>query len=491
MLPKPRIAAIDNENSALVAIADALNSSGAACLKLLYNGSLPEGATLEHVRVLFMDLHLSHASNDPTTHFSTIGGLLQEHIAPNNGPFLLIVWTLYPNQVEGLADLLCERLQEAPHAIPAQIKTLSKIDHIREDRVIAPEILVQAVRAMVISEPQIAALINWENRVSDAAAETVAELVKLVPNNKRDTASLVVELGRLLNALATEAVGSSNVSKDRFAAVNEALLPILYDRVSRLRMAAHDEKLWKEAIASPGNKADLSGEEAAHLNTMLHLDFDVKTTKPTDRGIVLEYPAAMLAEDAFREAFGMGINGFLENQLSLDPTADIRWVMVQIEGICDYAQAQAGPALYLLGVETAAKPTKAFPQAVWQSPVLIIDSEQKQILVNYRFGRTFTDALVRNNSKRYRLREALTNDLVSRFHSYGARPGIIAFKPASIPTPGESIARADPTDSIGATQSAVDNTPPSIGAPGATPIQQIDSGTNCTIGPGLLTGNLE
>ena len=30
MLPKPRIAAIDDENSALVAIADALNPSGAA-----------------------------------------------------------------------------------------------------------------------------------------------------------------------------------------------------------------------------------------------------------------------------------------------------------------------------------------------------------------------------------------------------------------------------------------------------------------------------
>jgi|GEM_PF-2426749 len=490
MLPRPRIAAIDNELSALIAIADALNDSGSACLKLLYSGALPEGSTLEHVRVLFMDLHLSHASNDPTTHFGTIGGLLKEHIAPNNGPFLLIVWTLYPNQVEGLEGFLCERLQDSPYAIPAQIKTLSKIDHIRQDKVIAPEKLVQAVRAMVTSKPQIAALINWENRVSDAAAETVAELVKLVPDDKRDTASLVVELGRLLNALATEAVGSSNVSKDRFAAVNEALLPILYDRVSRLRMAAPDERLWKEAIASPSKKADLSGEEAAHLNTMLHLDFDVQTTKPTDRGIVLEYPASMLDENPFREAFGMDTKGFLESQLSLDPTADLRWVMVQIEGICDYAQAQAGPALYLLGVETAAKPTKAVPQAVWQSPMVIIDNEEKQILVNYRFGRTFTDALVKNNSKRYRLREALTNDLVSRFHSYGARPGIIAFKQSSIPSSGGSIARAVPAESISATHSAIDN-PPSVASSDTAPIHQMDSGANCEIGPGLPAGNLE
>jgi hypothetical protein len=446
MLPKPRIAAIDNENSALVAIADALNGSGAACLKLLYSGALPEGATLEQVRVLFMDLHLTHATNDnKTQHFSTIGGLLQDHISTNNGPFLLIVWTLYPNQVDGLADFLCERLQETPHAIPAQIKTLSKIDHIREDRVVAPELLVQAVREMVTSEPQIAALINWENRVSNAAAETVAELVKLVPSDKRNTTALVVELSRLLNALATEAVGSSNVSKDRFAAVNEALLPILYDRVSRLRMAAPDEAFWQEAIPTPGKKADLSAQEAAYLNTMLHLDFEVHAIKPTDRGVVLEYPAVLLDKAAFRESFGMDTKGFLENQLSLDPAADVRWVIVQIEGICDYAQAQAGPALYILGVETAAKPIKTLPQAVWQSPVLILDSDQKQIFLNYRFGRTFTDALVKDNNKRYRLREALTNDLVSRFHSYGARPGIIAFKQAATPPLRENEGKAVPT----------------------------------------------
>ncbi|GGH10761.1 hypothetical protein [Silvibacterium dinghuense] len=340
MLPKPRIAAIDDENSALVAIADALNSSGAACLKLLYAGALPEGAKLEQVRVLFMDLHLSHPSNEnKTQHFSTIGGLLQENIAPNNGPFLLIVWTLYPGQVEGLAQFLCDRLQDTPHAIPAQIKTLSKVDHIRDHVVPAPEELVKAVKAMVTSEPQIAALINWETRVGDAAADTISELLKLIPSDKRDTASLVIEIGRLLNALATEAVGSSNVSKDRFSALNESLLPILYDRVSRLRMVAPDERLWKQAIPEPGKKADLSGEEAAHLNTMLHLDFDIQSTKATDRGMVLEYPSTLLEEVPFREAFGMSTKQFLRDQLSLDPEADVRWVLVQIEGICDHAQA--------------------------------------------------------------------------------------------------------------------------------------------------------
>ncbi|MFC6644681.1 hypothetical protein ACFQBQ_03555 [Granulicella cerasi] len=362
----------------------------------------------------------------------------------------------FPPQVEGLAQFLCERLQDTPHAIPTQIKTLSKIDHIRGTEVIDPAKLVQAVQKMVVSEPQIAALINWENRVSDAAADTIAQLVNLVPSDKRDTPALVVEIGRLLNALATEAVGASNVGKDRFAAVNEALLPILYDRVSRLRMAAPDERLWKQAIATPGKKADLSDEEAAHLNTMLHVDLDVSAVKPTDRGVVLECPAATLEDAPFREAFGMDTTSFLRDQLSLDPTANVRWILVQIEGICDYAQAQAGPALYVLGVETSAKQMKVSPQAVWQSPILAIENEQRQIFVNYRFCRTFTDALVKANNKHYRLREALTNDLVSRFHSYGARPGIIAFRQASLPKLSSAVAATPPEsqDPGGAEQKA-------------------------------------
>lgn len=434
MLPRPRVVAIDNDPDDLNAIADALNGAGTACLKLLYEGGLQEGTILEQVRVIFIDLHLSHPSGmNNQLHFGAIGALLKEYVAINNGPFILIVWTLYPTQVEGLNMYLCERLVNDPHAIPTRIETLSKIEHIRDKKVIDPSKLIADVKSTVKSLAPIAALVNWENRVTTAASETIAAVVGLVPNDKRDPANLEPELQRLLNALATEAVGSSNVSKDRFAAVNEALLPILYDRVSRLKVQRADEKLWDKAIAKPGQKSNISSVEAAQLNSMLHIDFDVRNASTMDRGVVLECPESLVVDDEFRRVFGMSSNRFVTDQLGFDPAPDgveIRWVMIQVEGVCDYAQAQAGPAPYLIGIEgPPASPPKP-PQAVWQSPTFWVDSRERAVYLNFRFGQSFSNTTSKGLKVLYRFREALTNDLVSRLHSYGARPGIISFRNA-------------------------------------------------------------
>ena len=451
MLPRPRVAAVDDEQIALNAIADALNGGGAACLKLLYNGGLAEGTSLEQVRVLFMDLHLSHPSGEnETQHFSTIGGILLEHIGPNNGPFALIVWTLYPTQVEGLSKFLCERLRDSPHAIPTQIKTLDKGDHIKGDTVIDPALLVKAVQDVVNSDPRVAALVNWEMRVNAAASETIAAVLNLIPNEKRDALGLVSELDRLLNALATEAVGGANVGKDPFAAVNEALLPILYDRVSRLKGEKTDEKLWSDAIQHPGRKASISSHEAAVFNTMLHVDFDTQNVSSMDRGVVLQCPAEFVVEEAFRHTFGMDPSRFLKEQLCLTPTpsvAEVHWLLVQVEGLCDHAQAQAGPAPFLLAVESPAGISKA-PQAVWQSPIVVLNGVETTIYVNYRFIVSFTKAGLQAFKPAFRLREAVTNDLVSRMHSYGARPGIITFREKQVPAQAvgaPAVARSETT----------------------------------------------
>ena len=459
MLPKPRIVAIDDEQDSLNAIADALNGAGAACLKLLYAGGLPEGTILEQVRVIFIDLHLSHPSGmNEAQHFSTIGGILQEYIAVNNGPFILIVWTLYPPQVDGLSKFLCERLLEHPHAIPTRIETLSKINHIRGAQVLDPAKLIDDVKTSVNALAHIAALVNWENRVTFAASETIAAVIGLVPDDKRGATTLEPEMERLLNALATEAVGSSNVGKDRFSAVNEALLPILYDRVSRLKVERADEKLWTKAIAKPGQKPNISRSEAARLNSMLHVDFDLRNVSVMDRGVVVECPAELVSDAQFRGSFGMTAERFLTEQLGFDPPPavnEVRWVLIQVEGVCDYAQAQAGPAPFVLGIECSMIGSPNAPQAMWQSPVLSIDSCERTVYLNFRFGQSYTKTTAKDFKLLYRFREALTNDVVSRMHSYGARPGIISFRATT--SKSEKGATAPPVGS---------ENPPAVGSIG-------------------------
>jgi hypothetical protein len=73
--------------------------------------------------------------------------------------------------------------------------------------------------------------------VLGASAATLSAVIDLatagVAPQDRDQA-----IGRLLFRFALEAVGAGNVESDRFRAVNEALLPILADRIASLRSTA-------------------------------------------------------------------------------------------------------------------------------------------------------------------------------------------------------------------------------------------------------------
>lgn len=428
MLPRPRILAIDDNVDHVTAIADALNEQGIACLKMLFNGAITPTGKLTHIRVLFMDLHLVQPGiGDPKIHYATIGGLLSEHISDGNGPFVLIVWTAHPDQVGGLSQFLNERLQDRPAAIPVSIESLSKSEHLTGAKIVDIPAFMRAIDVCLSRVPAVDALVNWEDEVTSAASATIAAVLELALHKK--SADLGSELSRLLNALATEAAGPAHAGKHRFAAVNEALLPILYDRVSQLKHA-NERRCWKKAIPQPGSPSDVDLTEAARLNTFLHIDTEVKRSQIDDRGMVLTREDAAWNEDSFRSWFGIGKDGFLSGQLRLPSEGTFRWVLVQVEASCDDAQGMAGPPPYLLGVEcperTAAK--MVCGTSLWMSPTIEIDSEPRRVITSFRFAPALPRTSLTEFTKLYRFREALANDIVTRWHSYGARPGIVQFR---------------------------------------------------------------
>lgn len=165
---------------------------------------------------------------------------------------------------------------------------------------------------------------------------------------------------------------------------------------------------------------------------MLHIDFDKHGVKVGDRGAVLEYPPERVSDDQFRRSFGMCAERFLREQLGLEMAiGDVRWSLVQAEGVCDYAQAKPGPVTYLLGEDAPPKAILKAPDAAWHSPVLWIDSSERNMHLNFRFGLSLVEEAVKGFRIRFRFREALMNEIVSRMHFYGARPGMIAFREAA------------------------------------------------------------
>ena len=431
-LPAPRIIAIDDEQDALDGITRGLNDYGAACLPVLFTA---EEAMTEcaHVRVIFADLHLIRGlPGDHNGDFSIIGRLVEE-IKPL-GPYLIVLWTQYPEQAENLYQYLIDNLGDV--AKPFSVQPLDKADHLdHKGNVKEPKALVGAIASAVAKQPQVGALLNWEDRVLGAAGDTVSSIAAMA-NEAVDGTSLDVELGRLLRHLAAGSVGRGHVEDDPFRAVNDALLPIVADHIGAMRSLSADDQLWRDAVGGMGRKGSLAGSQAARLNRLLHIVPLSADQDGSERGAVIGLPGEMLG-DSFLETFAIAPEKAMEEEFMCElPDNNIelaRWVLVQTQAACDYAQERPGPLPFHLGLwlpQSRVTPErKRKPKAaLWRSPNFEHQNEIWVLHVNARFSLSLIKARIAEAEPLLRVREQLLNDIIFHLHSYGARPGIISFK---------------------------------------------------------------
>ena len=418
-LPAPRIIVIDDDLKHLEGLAHGLNRCGAACLPVHFTGETETIPACRYIRVIFVDLHLTgDTPGDHTQNFGVIGGLIEETIKPS-GPYLIVLWTKYPEQAAALQNFL-KRLENI--AMPFAVQALDKNNHLDvHGEVKSPEALVEAIAQIVTEQPQIGALLNWEDQVLGAAADTLSSIMKLSELSPEN-------ISRLLASLAIAAVGKEHVEEDRFQAVNEALLPILADRIASMRSHDADDGLWGAALGGEDAKRGLTRAEAAKLNSLLHIAPSTSDDHGRERGAVISLPEEFL-EEAFAETFDLASEEAAKNQFRYKPSEDdndlFRWVLVQTQAACDYAQTQPGPLPFHLGLclPEARVQTGTPPAALWRSPCFEYKNEASFLHVSARFAMSLPREKANQTPPLFRLREQLLNDLIYQIHGYGARPG--------------------------------------------------------------------
>lgn len=431
MLPPPRVIAIDDEPNHLLGLTEGLNRYGAACSPIRFTGDMDSVQPCPHVRVIFADLNLVGGPAGSPGNFSTIGGLIQEKIKPS-GPYFIILWTIYPEEADNLHDFLNDRLQDVTK--PFAVQPLDKKKHLDDEGSVRnTERLADAIRTMIAGQPQVAALLDWESQASDAAADTVSSILELAEETPSGS-SMDKEIGRLLATLAAEAVGKEHVKEDRFRAVNEALLPILADRIASKRSSTVDGRMWQEALENAGTGRTLSLAEAAKLNRLLHIEPSTDASTGNERGAVIDLPGKF-SGDMFKKTFGVAQDTAAHKQFLCQDfdkhDEKTQWVLVQSQAACDYAQPKPGPLPFHLGLFlTVSKVGKdKAPAALWASPSFEFKGESSLLHVNARFQISLSpNAKTVKTKPLFRLREQLLNDMIYQLHSHGARPGIISFR---------------------------------------------------------------
>lgn len=427
----PRVIAVDDDRNHLEGLAKALNQCGVACLQLHFTGDPTDIKPCPHVRVIFADLHLGKGPvSDHSRDFGIIGGFIEETVEPS-GPYFIVLWTMYPEEADKLKGNLETRLHGV--AKPFAVLPLDKAKYLdAAGNVKSTEKLVESIAAIARKQPQIVALLNWENRVLGAAADTVSSILSLASLGG-GAVNQPEEVGRLLARLAVEAVGREHVEQDRFRAVNEALLPILADRVSELRSADDANEAWKEAFPEADLGRSLSPDEAAKLNRSFHIETSMLPNTGSERGAVIPLPDSLSGEE-FEVTFGLKQEIVAKKQFGcknfLGGNERFQWILVQSQAACDYAQRQPGPLPFYLGldIDVSNMSRDKPPAALWTSPPFEINGRIRVLRVSARCQVSIPLQGAETDRPIYRLRDQLLTDLIHHVHTYGARPGMISFR---------------------------------------------------------------
>lgn len=429
MWGSPRVIAIDDDPQHLRGLVDCLNRQGTACHQLHFTGD-PSGVTAcPDVRIIFADLHLGMGTpSDHKSNFSMIGGLLQDTIKPS-GPYFIILWTQFPEQAEALRAFL-DRL-ETDVTKPFDVLSLPKADHLGPDGSVKnEEALLEAIEGIPRESTQFAALLDWERRVLRATGRTVSSILELAAGESTGERPKVI--GRVLSRLAIEAVGPNNVEADPLRAVNEALLPILADRISALRSSSSEQEIWSEALEPVAGLPTLSLENTARLNSLVHIA-DPDAAAAAERGIVAGLPSRYRRR--FDRCFGITEEQMAAEEFrctQFDKNNDrFCWVLVQCEAACDHAQARPRTLPFYLGLvfpTNRRNKKKKPPASTWRGPPLRLRGNTRVLRVSARFPVALPQSYSRRITPMFRLREQILNELTYHIHTHGARPGMIAFR---------------------------------------------------------------
>ena len=445
IVTQPRIVAVDNDADHLTAILEAFQRLGMPCLGIRYGQETGIGdAKLEGVRVLFLDLHLVGAliATDVNTHYGIIADILQKNISPTGGPFVLVIWTEYADQVNGLRKYLDDLpVPEKPKAMPLEILSFSKIDFIdlASGQTLdgKADALLKEVEKKISKNFQLSALFSWEVDVQVAASATLAALMELVPAEKRNSVSYPEGLDEVLSGLASAAVGKDRVDDDPRGAISSVLAPMLADRIFNQENAPELQSLWTEAITRHRNDSamPLTRENSGRVNRMLHVAVpSSETIRPDGRGTVVEFPAEWRNGNGFRNRFCVTEDELLNKEFKLKSEqeyAQCRLRLVRIGAACDHAQNRFGPIPYLLGIEIPHDVRRDRSSAAeWKSPVLLVGSNDKpfNLAVNARYSVSVAPTGIQTWNPVYRLREQLLMQLISHVSDYLSRPGIIELR---------------------------------------------------------------
>jgi hypothetical protein len=454
MIHPPAVVVVDDRENELNAIARALRSLDVACLPVLVDGvrvNLRE--PLSGVRLVFFDINYLRTVSNGTAMFEMAATVLLKVISKQNGPYVLVTWTSKSEDHEKLMMHFAQKVPEIPAPAVTMCLAKEKFNLVEgpDGKPVDDGATLRDEITKILSEhPQVAALMQWELSARTAAGDVVESLLEFFPREERFSGRCGPTLEQLLAHMAASAAGSTVASTDKRSALNEALIPILLDRMIHQKSDV-SSALWDKAIGVSGAAQAIESRHRLMLNTLSHIA--LPETSPMgagDRGVVFALSEDTGAAIAKRAAVSVEslISEYLEvseGSVNRAPTVaeivDCRWVLVGVRAVCDQAQERGKLRPLLLAMEIpgelkfgkgkglrarshgAALETPFFTPRSFGPPLT-----SRKLILNWHWQLSLGANDLADATLFYRLREPLVGQICTAMSAYLSRPGIINYE---------------------------------------------------------------
>lgn len=435
ILQPARIVLIDDNERHLKAISEALGQLGSASLSFQYQGDNPGPAIMAGARLVFCDLHLNSdaMTSDGKTECSQIVGMLDEAISDEHGPYLLIIWSQFPDKIGSLAEYLAEM---PPGQRPFHHACLDKNNFIdvAQGTAIPNTDLPGEIQKTVADQPGLAAMLSWEQSAAKSAAQATNSLWKLSveTSKKNPDKALCKTLGKLAVGAAGPNFGSSMPGRS----VLEALVPLLADQIEAQDL---DEALWQVAVDIDGRSG---GAASDALYTALHLE--VPTSYGANKRGSASPVSALFDDDGFESFFGFSKEAVLadcgyrekdeeastkKNPVWQTPAAAVssaEWFLLQVNAACDEAQNHPGlfPFCLAFTMPRSVNNAKGWKDSVVKTKPVVLCDTSKDVFLLGRFIVGLPREMAEKLSPSFRIRTALLDQLVYNLRTNSARLGV-------------------------------------------------------------------
>lgn len=443
----PAFVVVDNTKSELDALASAMNSLRLPVYSILY-GSSPD-AIDDHefrgVRYLFFDLNLTDGTGVGSGDFNTIQSLLERGIDIQSGPYVLILWTKYPNQAQELSRHLVERIDRA-EKLPLQVLALDKSDVLT-----APERLKEKLEAAIAANDVITALFDWESAVKEGAGSALGDINRLIEPAENDYPQRAKAWKERVSLMSASSIGAANLNGREREAFNAAVIPLVADRVECRKMTSAQKASWKKMVTkskAKNGQRSIQGDSAGAYHSFIHLHHSNDGIPPFVWGAITELPGKKSWKLLKGRLGGAKADILKSFGISKKDAGSVKPFVVRIGAGCDAAQDRREPKQFCLLLRlpiplhteeqdgsviahdiTRAKLSPRWEKpGTWISPVfqrLDVDSKPYVFMAHGLYHFSLVEEQLAGLEANIRLRENLLGDLVSHIGRFQSRTGQI------------------------------------------------------------------